>query len=135
MEQQRSFVGTNTLTVLLLGVLLLSAGCASGPQSVAAAKKSNEVCYEAYGSPVNKDGIMNVKHLMISIDWSLDEEELSLKVGEPAAAFSECLWSDDGIMGWCDIWAIEPDRVLGDPHIDGLGHEALHGFWGPDWHE
>ncbi len=142
MDRRIIRVGTSILTALLLGAM--SAGCASGPVVTTAAKvveaidtRDGEglVCYEPYGGPIKKEGRYNVKHLLVSAFWYDSEDEVSWAVGQPAAAWSECIWSDDGIMGWCDIYTVEPVEVLGDPHMDALGHEVLHGFWGPDWHD
>jgi len=40
-------------------------------------------------------------------------------------AFAEWVVRDDGIAD-CTLWIHMPQQVLGDPDMDGIGHELLH---------
>lgn len=142
MDRRLIHVGTSILMVLLFGVI--GTGCVSSPVTATAAKAieaidtrdgTGLICYEPYGGPIKKEGRYDTKYLLISPFWHDTPAEVAEAVGEPAAAYSDCIWSNDGIMGWCDLWLVEPSEVLGDPHMDGIGHEVLHGLWGPNWHD
>ena len=86
---------------------------------------AEEVCYEPYGQEVT--GTHLVTNLVISVRW-IDPE------GSEDEAWSECEIQEDFNIGWCDIWVPMPVKVLGDPYMDALGHEVLHGLIG-DFHE
>lgn len=93
--------------------------------------RAEEVCYEAYSTPVVVE--YRITNLMITAYMFDTVEELAADVGEDVAAWSECETIVEQNIAWCEIWMVIPTNVLGDPHMDGLGHETLHGLIG-DFH-
>ena len=86
---------------------------------------SEQYCYEPYGSPVI--ATHHVSNLMISVNWIDDD------VGD-SEAWSKCEINEKHNTGWCEIWVKRPQKVIGDPAMDALGHEVLHGLLG-DFHD
>ncbi len=94
--------------------------------------EAKDVCYTAYGAEIIPTD--DVRNLLVSVNFYDTTEQLVLAVGEDVAAWSECEVHPDKNIGWCEIWVVRPKRVLGDPAMDALGHEVLHGLWG-DYHK
>lgn len=97
-----------------------------------AAHADDEVCYEPYGADIEAE--YESDSLLITVNWYDSIEELQEAIGEEdTEAISECEVHPDRDIGWCEIWVVRPTKVLGDPNMDALGHEVLHGLWG-DYH-
>ncbi len=84
-----------------------------------------EVCYKPYGEPVTSTH--HVTTLLISVHW-IDPDDYD------AEGASECLIEEHLNTGWCEVWIPKPVRVLGDPYMDAIGHEIMHGLEG-DFHD
>lgn len=99
---------------------------------------AEDVCF-ANGDELVKPEYI-ISNLLITVNWFDTEEELAEAVSargyevEESLELSECEIHPEQDIGWCEVWLVKPRTVIGDPFMDSLGHEALHGFFG-DFHE
>ena len=81
-----------------------------------------------------------VSNLLLTVNWFDTEEELAEAVSalgyevDQNLELSLCEVHPEQNIGWCELWLVKPQTVIGDPFMDSLGHEAAHGFFG-DFHE
>lgn len=84
------------------------------------------ICYEPYGAPVEAEYVFGGS--IVRVDF-VDESELP----DDAEAIAEYVPNFEKNFSWCKITTLFPERVLGDPRMDALGHELLHCIIG-DFH-
>lgn len=123
-------LGALVIVVILLAAIIMIVE--------SAAQDIDPICYENQGVIVQPTREMT--NLLISVNWfdTLDELEsvLERRTGEDQTGtegYSECETYAERDIGWCEIWVVRPTYVLGDPNMDSLGHEVLHGLMG-DYH-
>lgn len=92
---------------------------------------AKDVCYAPYGTEVTPE--YEVTNVMVTAYVFDTAEELSADVGEKVASYSVCETLVEENVAWCEVWIVQPTNVLGDPAMDGIGHEVGHGIWG-DFH-
>jgi hypothetical protein len=74
-------------------------------------------CYEPYGSPVEPEYIL--KGTVVKVNFVSEDELAGNEVG-----YAE--YRVYGNVSVCHITAMLPEKILGDPRMDTLGHELLH---------
>jgi hypothetical protein len=85
-----------------------------------------EYCYKPYGQPVISTSY--VSNVLVTVNW------IEPGSSPDAEAWSECEINELHNIAWCEVWVPRPLRPLGDPYMDALGHEVLHGLLG-DFHK
>lgn len=111
------------LNMVAVAIVLLAA-CALIYGTVASAEASvEEFCYTPYGTEVKQE--FKAKQTLVVVNY-LEQER-----GETV----ESSWLFDHTIetSLCEVWIRVPDQVLGDPDMDGIGHEFLHCIFG-DFH-
>lgn len=75
-----------------------------------------EYCFEPYGTEVRPER-MSTK-FKGTVNWYHDG---------PRGGNVYASWDieDDGTVD-CELWLIMPRQIMGDPDMDGIGHEFLH---------
>ena len=113
------------LVFIALGFLFLGLSCVA---------KAEDVCFENGDEPVKPEYL--VSNLLLTVNWFDTEEELSAAVSalgyevDESLELSLCEVHPDQNIGWCELWLVIPETVIGDPFMDSIGHEAAHGFFG-----
>ncbi len=88
---------------------------------------AEQACYEGAEELVKPEYMIG--NLLITMHWLPADQD------DPEAdGWSECLTDLENNIAWCDVYVTLPTHVLGDPHMDALGHEIMHGLTG-DFHE
>lgn len=127
------------MPVIMFWIVVIMTWCVSLGYVIGDAVKecpSGNVCYQVDSSE-RVDWEAGPEHdaVTFQVTWydSYEElrEDLDLEDGD---ALSDCYEYSDGKRG-CDIYVVRPEFVWGDPRIDDLGHEVLHGFLEGDWHD
>jgi len=93
--------------------------------------RAEDICYAPYSTDVTPEYV--VTNLLVTTHIFATVEELAADVGEDVASYSICETIVEENIAWCEIWIVQPTKVLGDPYMDGIGHEVAHGIWG-DFH-
>ena len=75
-----------------------------------------EYCYVPYPSPVTLE--FKAARVLVEIEY--------LDTGRGELVESSWYYDDETNTTICKIWIRVPDDVIGDPDMDGLGHEFLH---------
>lgn len=103
-----------TVSLLILFAFLISCNEA----------RADEVCYESYGAPVTPEYLAD--WAFVTFNWI---------EGEPGMeAHASYVYDEETNSVICVVTARMPDRVLGDPEMDSIGHEIMHCVTG-DFHE
>lgn len=93
------------------------------------------ICYTVNGgervTPVGDNTIAHVQVYWYDSYEDLQNEWAKTEEGK-VDAWSECFPHIE-FDQLCEIHAVRPEYVWGDPRIDDLGHELLHTLWG-DFH-
>lgn len=85
---------------------------------------SAEVCFESYGVPVTPEYI--AEWAFVTFNWV---------EGRPGMrAEASYIYDEETNSVICVVTARMPDRVLGDPDMDAIGHEIMHCITG-DFHK
>ena len=136
----RAFMSTLVVLLCLAGLMALIFG------GIKEARGDSLSCYEGGGELIKPEYINT--NLLIKVNWFDTMEELlddliSYDPDNPewveyvlsAGEYTDCdVYHENADIGFCEVWAVMPKYVLGDPYVDGFGHEALHGLFG-DYHE
>ena len=75
-----------------------------------------EYCYTPYPSPVTQE--FKAARVLVEIEY--------LDTGRGELVESSWYYDEETNTTICKIWIRVPDDVIGDPDMDGLGHEFLH---------
>ncbi len=75
-----------------------------------------EYCYTPYPSPVTQE--FKAARVLVEIEY--------LDTGRGELVESSWYYDEETDTTICKIWIRIPDDVIGDPDMDGLGHEFLH---------
>ena len=75
-----------------------------------------EYCYAPYPSPVTQE--FKAARVLVEIEY--------LDTGRGELVESSWYYDEETDTTICKIWIRIPDDVIGDPDMDGLGHEFLH---------
>lgn len=90
------------------------------------------ICYEAYGTGVEPEYVL--QGAIVKVDF-VTEEEMIVLAGPEMDGYAEyVLPVEGGTISLCKLTVMMPERVLGDPQMDTIGHEFLHCIVG-DFHE
>ena len=105
------------VAAILLAGLALIAGAAKAEAEV------ESFCYEPYGTEVQ--GEFKAKQALVIVNY----------LEQPRGETVESTWLFDDTIdtSLCEVWIRIPDQILGDPDMDGIGHEFLHCIFG-DFH-
>lgn len=121
----------NTIMLILLGFMLGVAVRTAVPETSAAeeveeTEEVTEYCYEPYGTDVTPE--FKVTYSEVTIHWQ------DQPVGDNVYADWTLYEDEDGEL-WteCELWIRVPEKILGDPDMDGNGHEFGHCVLG-DFH-
>ncbi len=75
-----------------------------------------EYCYVPYPSPVTLE--FKAARVLVEIEY--------LDIGRGELVESSWYYDEETDTTICKVWIRIPDDVIGDPDMDGLGHEFLH---------
>lgn len=100
--------------------------------------EGDPVCYMNDGERVVPE--YEVEYLMTKVNWFDTTQEMRAAVlarnpdwdVSDMEGYSECTPYTEGVtvVMSCEIWVERPQFVFGDPRMDSLGHEILHGLMG-----
>lgn len=114
-------------------LLLLAAANSSGAEPQRESASERLTCYENVGELVKPEFELN--NVSLTVHWYNTVEELGSATGQhDAEALSSCEHYPVANMAFCEVWVARPRNVVGDPQMDSLGHEVLHGLMG-DFHK
>jgi len=83
---------------------------------MATAAETDDYCYAPYSTKVQPERMST--RAVVEVRWFHD----GLRGGD---AFSDWTVRSDGTAD-CVLWIHMPQQILGDPDMDGIGHEFLH---------
>lgn len=118
MKMNKAFVTIGVLIVLALSVFVTEA---YGDETL---EDEYEYCYAPYGVDVEAEFVADLS--LVTIKWVEGEKGME--------AWASYLYDEETNSTICVITARMPDKIIGDPEMDSLGHEFLHCVTG-DFHE
>ena len=113
---------TYSFWALVITVALLTTGIIklmTNPPPPSDTCPETMVCYEPYGAPVEAEYVLTGAIVVVNF---IDESEMP----DGMEAYAEYVADFENNFAWCRITTLFPERMLGDPKMDALGHELLH---------
>ena len=92
-----------------------------------------DVCYKVDASEKVRWRPGGYDTVLFKVTWYVNHEHVNNTwTGEGEVdAWNEC-WNLTDRGRYCEIHVVRPEFVWGDPKMDDLGHEVLHGFLDTD---
>jgi hypothetical protein len=102
----------------------------SGTYIVLTPAQGEEVCYgPSEGQLVTPTS--NVSVVVSVFHWQENHEMIQVLFDDPMiSGASACEIQEDKNIAFCDHYVVMPKYVYGDPAMDTIGHEVLHGAFG-----